>query len=118
MATTLGATLGERVRETDVGGPLEIIEDGVSVWQATNNRLAVADTGAIQEYYLYDATGAMVARGDDDGVFEQFAYDGQHMIGPYEQGIAKWESSKWSTWATMFHDMTTSNVRSSRLSTT
>jgi len=112
VATTLGATLGERVRETNVGGPLEIIEDGVSVWQATkngspgrdtghrlkgvmvdgatytvahdvrgrittalnldltydnNNRLAVADTGVIQEYYLYDATGAMVARGDDDG---------------------------------------------------
>jgi len=139
VANSLNATLNERIRETNVGGPLEIIQNGVSVWQATKNgspgrdtghrlkgvmvdgatwtvahdvrgrmttalnldltydnynRLAVADTGTIGEYYLYDGTGAMVARGDDQGGFEQFAYDGQHMIGAYDQvGLPKWEAT-------------------------
>jgi len=57
------------------------------------NRLVRAQKGAQWEVYLYDGDGLMVGRQVSAGDLELYAWDGNHMIGAYEDnGAPRWEA--------------------------
>jgi len=56
------------------------------------NRLVGAQKGPHWEAYLYDGDGLMVGR-TSTGDFEQYAWDGNHMIGAYDGNLSpRWEA--------------------------
>jgi RHS repeat-associated protein len=57
------------------------------------NRLVGAQKGPHWEAYLYDGDGLMVGRHTSTGDFEQYAWDGNHMIGAYDGNLSpRWEA--------------------------
>ena len=57
------------------------------------NRLVGAQKGSQWEAYIYDGDGAMVGRYDHEGGFEQYAWDGNQMVGAYDVNAApRWEA--------------------------
>jgi RHS repeat-associated protein len=102
-AGVLGRDIGHRLKNVAVDGATYPIGHDMrgrittapemDVTYDVHNRLVSAEKNAGWEVYLYDGNGVMVARQDSTGDFEQFAWDGDQMIGSYDTlGSARWEA--------------------------